>query len=141
MNVNIFFRSSRPGANSIEELFGTVIKSFPKTIHCQRLEIPFANASPGSIMQNLRFSRKNRADLNHITGDVHYLALALGRHTILTIHDSYSVLKGPYLKKLILKLLWFWLPAMIVERITTISEKSKMEIETIVPFLRATRSG
>ena len=136
MKVNIFFRNGRPGANSIEELFNTVMMAFPKALRTRRVEVPFADASLGSLIQNLRFSRKNKASLNHITGDVHYLALALGRRTVLTIHDSYSVVKGNSLKKLMMKILWFWLPALIVKRITTISEKSRKEIEAIIPFAR-----
>ena len=35
-----------------------------------------------------------------------------------------------------MKLFWFWLPALIVRRITTISEKSRIELEQVIPFAK-----
>ena len=80
--------------------------------------------------------KRERGEVNHITGDIHYAALATGKRTVLTVHDAYSLLKGNRFKRLLFKLLWFWLPALIVKRITTISVKSKKELIRIAPFAR-----
>ena len=49
-------------------------------------------------------------------------ALGLGRNTVLTIHDVQSAMQiNNPLKRLYVKLFWFWLPALLVGRITVIS--------------------
>ncbi len=123
------------GYRSIEELFDIVISSF-SGVDIDVFEMPERKISPAKMFRNLRFAFSNRGRLNHITGDVHYIALATGRNTVLTVHDAYSVLAGSPIRQFIMKLLWFWLPALIVKRITTISEKSKKELEKIIPFAR-----
>ncbi len=123
------------GFRSIEELFQIVINAFDG-LDCVKLEVPEKKISPGRIWKNLAFARSNRGAVNHITGDVHYLALATGPKTVLTIHDSYSGITGTWYRKLLVKLFWFWIPAILVKHITTISEKSKREIEHIIPFAK-----
>lgn len=100
------------------------------------IELPEKKISPKRMLKNLVFVNRYKGKVNHITGDVHYIALATGRNTVLTIHDANSVLSGSWIKRVILKLFWFWLPAFIVKRITTISEKSKNELEQIIPFAK-----
>jgi glycosyltransferase involved in cell wall biosynthesis len=136
MDVTIFFRKPRPGAKSIEELFATVVEAFSGSLQYRKMQVPYLRASLRSILGNLQFARKNRSRVCHITGDTHYLALATGRNTVLTVHDAYSVLIGSRAKRFVLKLFWFWLPALIVKRITTISDKSRKELEKIVPFAK-----
>jgi glycosyltransferase involved in cell wall biosynthesis len=136
MRVTIFFRKPRPGAQSIEELFDTILQVFGDTSNYQKVHMPYVKANLMGIAGNLRHCWEYRNGLCHITGDTHYVALATGRRSVLTIHDSYSVLQGSIFKKLLLKILWFWLPALIVKRITTISDKSKRELAQIIPFAR-----
>lgn len=70
----------------------------------------------------------------HITGDVHYMAIALGKQAILTIHDVGSVTgKGGWMKRWYLKMFWFYLPAIRVKNITVISEFTKQELSKIIP--------
>lgn len=132
----LFFRHPRPEYNSLEEVFGTVMKAFPGDAQATRKYMPATGASPVPLIKNIFYAFQNRGKLNHITGDMHYIALGAGPNTVLTIHDAYSVIKGSRIKKLLVKLLWFWLPALIVKRITTISPKSKNELEKIIPFAR-----
>ena len=89
-----------------------------------------------AIIKNLIYAWHNRGEINHITGDVHYIALATGRNTVLTVHDVDSALRGSFLNKLIIKFLWFWLPALCVKRITTVSPKSQEELGRLIPFAR-----
>lgn len=135
MKVHLFFRKPTSGFRSIEELFQIVINAYD-SLECLKLEIPEKKISPCRLWKNLSFARKNRGEVNHITGDVHYLAMATGRNTVLTIHDSYSGITGPWYRKLFIKIFWFWIPAFLAQRITTISEKSKREIERIIPFAK-----
>ncbi len=136
MKITYFFRHPRPEYNSLEEVFGSVIHALPEEVETERKEAPATGASWKALWKNIRFARQNRGELNHITGDVHYLALAMGKNTVLTIHDAYSALRGNLLKRWFVKLLWFWLPALCVRRITTISPKSAKELEKVIPFAK-----
>ena len=75
------------------------------------------------------FVRQLAADIYHITGDVHYLALTLPRKkTVLTIHDV-AFLKHP--NPLVRQLLyWFWLklPVAASQIVTVISQATKEDI-------------
>ena len=99
MKVNLFFRKQTSGFRSIEELFGIVISAL-QGVQCEVLEVPEKKISLGKAIKNQIFTFKNRGPVNHITGDIHYIALATGRKTVLTIHDANSVLTGPWYKKL-----------------------------------------
>lgn len=136
MHVTIFFRHHRPEYNSIEEVFTTTLRFLPEGITAKRIELPHTGASVKTVFNNLVYAWRHRGAVNHITGDVHYIALATGRNTVLTIHDAYSILKGSWLKQVVFKLLWFWLPALCVKKITVISPTSKKEIERIIPFAK-----
>ena len=80
-------------------------------------------------MLNLMFAKKQKADVYHVTGDVHYAVLALPKNrTILTIHDciflyQYSGLKRWFFHRLLLK----W-PVKHCRIVTTISEQTKKDI-------------
>lgn len=80
-------------------------------------------------MLNLMFAKKQKADVYHVTGDVHYAVMALPKNrTILTIHDciflyQYSGLKRWFFHRLLLK----W-PVKHCRVVTTISEQSKKDI-------------
>lgn len=78
-------------------------------------------------------SSLNQSDINHVTGDVHYLTYFLSKgKTILTIHDigTYYRLRG--LKKIIFWLFWIWLPIKRCSVITTVSHTIKHEILKVV---------
>ncbi|MBJ6119806.1 glycosyltransferase family 4 protein [Pontibacter sp. BT310] len=92
--------------------------------------MPFKSAlNPITLLQNMRYARKNQGDVNHITGDIYYAALALdGRRTVLTIHDLESLHSSSKLKNVILQLLWLKLPVNKVKYVTVISEHSKRQL-------------
>ncbi len=135
MKVNLFFRKQTSGYRSIEELFGIVVDQL-KSINCDVIEVPEKRISFVGIFKNLIFAFSNKGEVNHITGDIHYIALVTGRKTVLTVHDAKSVLAGKWFRKVIVLVFWFWLPALLVKRITTISEKSRKELEGIIPFAK-----
>ena len=72
----IFIRKKRPEANSIEEIFNSLIKYLGDDV--ELLELPCSGASISAIVKNIHFARKHRGDINHITGEVHYIALGTG---------------------------------------------------------------
>ncbi len=128
IKVTYFFRKQQPEFHSIEELFANFQKFLPENIDFQNVYLPYHNGFIGRL-KNLLFVRKYKSQINHITGDVNYIALALPKKgTILTIHDIGSALKFRGVKLLIIRLFWFVLPFLKVQKITTISNFSKNEI-------------
>ena len=136
IRVTYFFRKREPHFNSIEEIFSTVIKALPRGIAEERYEVPVAGVSFKSILRNLIFASKYRGDINHITGHINYIALGLRRNVVLTVHDIGSSFTGKPFRDFLVKVLWYWLPALMVKRITVISRFSKGELGRLIPFAR-----
>jgi glycosyltransferase involved in cell wall biosynthesis len=90
-------------------------------------EMPTEN----NFIANIFFAFKLRGGINHITGDIHYIALALGRrNTILTIHDSVFLTRYEKwdFKYWFIRFFWYQLPIMCSKTVTVISEKTKKEL-------------
>lgn len=128
----IFLRKKRSEANSIEEIFYSLIKYLGHDV--ELLELPSAGASISSIVKNIYFAWKHRGDINHITGEVHYIALGTGRRTLITIHDIQSIIRGGRISRTVKKWLWFILPLLIVRRVSVISLFTKNELISLCPF-------
>lgn len=136
MLITYFLRKQKHGFNSIEELFQGIADITGKRSQVRMCYAPTKRASPFGIIRNLFFAWTNKTDVNHITGDVHYLGIVLGKSSILTIHDIRSALHGNMLRKFYIFFFWFYLPARRSKVITTISEFSKEEIVKLIPFTK-----
>lgn len=135
MVVTYIFRKTASNYKSIEELFKNVISEIQKHMTTNTFEVAYSGGTPRALLKNI-LSLRGQSEVYHITGDVHYMALALKKHTVLTIHDVNSALYGGVLKNLYVKLFWFWLPALCVKRITVISNFTKLELSKIIPFAK-----
>ncbi|ARK11359.1 glycosyltransferase family 1 protein [Fibrella sp. ES10-3-2-2] len=135
MKLTYLFRK-RGAGYSIEGLFSQLAGHLrAKTVHTiTEAHAPRMELSLSCLYENLRFAaRQPASDLYHITGDVHYLMLALpSARTILTIHDCVSLNRqreaGNPIRFSVLWLLYYFLPMRRARYITTVSEKSKQEI-------------
>ncbi|WP_198295764.1 glycosyltransferase family 4 protein [Imhoffiella purpurea] len=115
---------------SIERLFedirGNLTQNIKVSVVINRFE---SRGFLNRILDSLRVV-KFQGDVNHITGDVHYLTYFLrSRRTLLTIHDCVSLderLKG--LRKWIFWLLWYWVPARRCALISVISESTRLQV-------------
>lgn len=139
MDKTIIFLKRKPQAqyHSIESLFNTIIARVSKIYTTKIIEANFIGGSPLTILKNcFAFRKDKKNDIIHITGDVHYMSLATGKRTVLTIHDVGSALKGHMFTRLYKKMFWFWLPALLVKKITVISEFTKGELQDIIPFAK-----
>lgn len=125
MDVALLFR--RPGAFfSIEELFNTVTDHLPASVSARQLFAPRQGAGLRSLLANLRWARSLHSDVFHVTGDIHYVTLALpSKRTVLTVHDMRLLEGPPSLKKRLQKLLWFTLPARHARTVTVVSEATR----------------
>ncbi len=119
---------------SIERVFDAVRRCLPAHLEVERRPCRFRSRGLFRRLLNLAEAPFHRGDINHITGDVHYLALALPkRGTILTIHDCVGLRFVTGFKLLTTLWLWYRLPANRVAAITAISEFTRDEV------LRSTR--
>lgn len=74
-------------------------------------------------------ARRNQSGINHVTGDVNFLAIGLNRKkTILTHHDASFLHRTSGIKKAILRLFWLQLPVMRCAYVTTVSDATKQDL-------------
>lgn len=128
MKLTFFHRDCRPGVFSIEEVFKRVRQHLPVEIDIHDYILP-ASTWPERI-KAVRDVKKHISEVNHITGDVNFLALGLPPDkTIITVHDIghyEQTLKG--WKRFIYGQIWFSRPLKRVKYITTISNVSKQKL-------------
>lgn len=130
--IKWFFRKPHPGGNfSIERSFRATWPYFEKWEVPKPTWHEMARHSVGILprLQLCREAWRERAQINHITGDIHFIALALpGRRTLLTIHDCGFMRHPNPLARLFLKWFWLDLPVRRARYVTTVSEATKAEV-------------
>ncbi|MBN2603515.1 MAG: glycosyltransferase family 4 protein [Candidatus Thermoplasmatota archaeon] len=73
--------------------------------------------------------RKNKGPINHITGDISYVALALPKKgLVITFHDLESLERNSAWRNVFLKWLWIKWPAKRAQKVTVISEHTKQKL-------------
>jgi glycosyltransferase involved in cell wall biosynthesis len=128
-SLSLIYRKPRPDFFSIERIFSLLQSHWRDEINVSRVHLPNGNLSPFNFLQNLLSVRSHKADIFHITGDVHYVSLMLpASSTILTIHDCVFLKRSRGIKKWLLKKLFLDWPVGHCCVVTTISEKSRHEI-------------
>jgi glycosyltransferase involved in cell wall biosynthesis len=114
---------------SLERVFDTVRTALPSNMAKAAWTCPFQSRGVARRLLNLVDAPFHQGEINHITGDVHYLALALGkRKTILTIPDCGVLQFSKGLKYLAIVMCWYRFPARRVAAITVISEFTRREV-------------
>ncbi|MFI8604786.1 glycosyltransferase [Cellulophaga baltica] len=96
MKINYIFRHPEVGF-SIQRVFQTVNLGVKKVFDTEETFLPNSKSNIPAILENGVFARKKQLDINHITGDAHYLVYFLNKsNTIVTVHDImyYSYLSG-----------------------------------------------
>ena len=132
MTVTYLFRSPGTG-HSIGELFGSIQHHVDRQsgIRASRIQLPYISRGLRSVWKNLQFLKTLTADVFHITGDIHYAALALpASRTVLTIHDCITLQanrKRPF-RYALFWLLWYYLPIRRAAIVTAVSEKTRQEL-------------
>lgn len=116
-------------AVSIEKVFRQIDKSLSKRDFITAFQqLRYPNDTFGTI-KNLFSFKKADADIYHVTGHVHYIALILPKaKTVLTIHDAGILHIRSGLRRYVLKKLLFDLPIKKLKFITAVSEATKKEI-------------
>lgn len=128
LSVTYFYREPRKTGVSIEGIFRLVRECLKG-----RVEITeFYCKTELSRTQNTKLAGKHTGKINHITGDVNFLAMAMkGKKVILTVHDlgHYDTLKNrSKLHFFVYKMFWFRLPLRHVDIVTVVSEFTRAKL-------------
>lgn len=133
MNIHYYFRNKQAGY-SIQTVFQTIINQINKFRSTRNTYLISPYAGLIAIIKNCTyaFKRQKSGEINHITGDVHYLLFVLKKKsTIVTVHDImyYHYLKG--IKKFLWKILYIY-PLKRAACVVFISEYSKQQVLDII---------
>lgn len=130
MKKTILFVERKPSeAVSIEKVFRQVAKCLSgQQFSSGFQQLSYPNDTIGTV-KNLLFFKKRKADIYHITGHIHYIALVLPRNkTVLTIHDAGILRIRKGIRRYILKKLLFDLPIKKLKYVTAVSPATKKEL-------------
>lgn len=129
LRITQFMRDPRLNTFSIERLHEDLRNAMPAD--CVASEWVCRNPSRG-IWPRLRdawSARSAQGDVNHVTGDTHYLTYFLDRHrTVLTVHDLVTIERSKGLKRLTVWFFWFWLPVKRSRLVITVSEATRQAL-------------
>jgi glycosyltransferase involved in cell wall biosynthesis len=138
MRVSYFERERFPGLYSIERLFEAIRRALPPGIDVTTVNCPTPAHGRWWLPVGLLRAALGRDDVNHIVGDIHYVALALpAQRTILTIHDINRLHELSGLRKTIFQWLYFGLPMRRCRFITTISKCTRDHLVNLYPWAAA----
>ncbi len=132
MSIRLSYFQRRPSSIhfSLEFLFDGLRQHLPTVLSVNTWIAPWFSTGLWPRLKIMLDARKNQGDINHITGDIHFIALALKkRKTILTIHDL-GILNNSSnpIVKWVLKTFWITLPVQCVQLVTVVSEATKQEL-------------
>ena len=129
MDLVHYHRLPGRGHVSIERLFSEIRDHLPEPWHARVVTCPHPSTGVVPRLRSMAAARRQAGRINHVTGDVHFLTMALPREgAILTIHDCalLKILKGP--ARELFRQVWFRLPSLSSRMVTTISHAMKAEI-------------
>ena len=129
MEVVFFQRKPHRFHFSIEAIFEGIRKHLPAHVTKDVQVCPHPSEGILNRLRNTLWAKQKQGQLNHITGDVHFLAILLETgKTILTIHDCGFMDNSSPVAKKILWLFWLKWPVGKSRVVTTISESTKKDI-------------
>lgn len=129
MKVVHYHRRPLPGYFSLERLFRDVRAAMPPGINCRVHVARFVSCGLWRRVYNILEAPFHQGDVNHITGDVHYLAFLLRKkRTLLTIPDCASLDRLQGWKRAVLRFFWYTLPVRRAAIVSVISEATRTEL-------------
>ena len=129
-----FQRKSGPGLFSIERMFADLRAAMPPTVEVKLRVNRFRSKGVLRRLIDVLGASRHCGAVNHVLGDVHYVAWLLPRRRlVLTILDCVSLerLRGP--RRWLFWLIWYWGPVKRAAQITVISEFSRQALMKWVP--------
>jgi glycosyltransferase involved in cell wall biosynthesis len=129
LKVSYFHRRPEAKHVSVERVFSEVRQYLPPFV-CPRVAVStFPSRGFWPRVYNTLEAVFRQGNVNHITGDVQYLAILLRRRrTLLTILDCVCLERLSGVRWWLFFFLWYWLPAKRSAVISVISESTKKEL-------------
>lgn len=122
-------RRARPHFQSIERVFRDVRDFLPEDVRVRVIRSWFDSNGLFKRCLNLLQVAFLRNAVVHMTGDVHYLCLAVwGRKVVLTIHDLGNLHEKRGWSRRVFAWLWFRIPLRVASVVTVISEEVKRDL-------------
>ena len=122
-------RLAGPTHVSIERLFEEVRRQLPQRWQAEVAVCPNPSRNVLPRIGNMRAARARSGTINHIVGDVHYLAMSLPkRGLVLTIHDCATLVRLKGVAREVFRQLWFVQPMRRARVVTAISETMRSEL-------------
>jgi glycosyltransferase involved in cell wall biosynthesis len=129
IGVTHFMRRPRASNFSVERLFEDVRGHLPPDVRVRVCTNRFHSTGALRRAYDLVRARRHQGDVNHIAGDVHYLALSLEpRRTLLTILDCGWQQRSRGVRRWLIWQLWYRLPVRRCALISVISESTRQEL-------------
>jgi glycosyltransferase involved in cell wall biosynthesis len=129
IKITHYVRRSRPSDFSIERVFEAVRSEL--SVRCD-VSIWICKEYSNGLLPRLRDmwrARTYQGDVNHVTGDVHYLTFLLRwNRTVLTVHDLGVLDRLSGVSRKLVWLFWFWLPVFCSRIVVTVSETTRQNL-------------
>ncbi len=131
--VVLISRKAFSGQYSIEQVFQQVVPHLQQNYKVRDYRLPYPSKGLWPRIQSALAARRHQGKVNHITGDITYVAPFLkGRKTIVTVHDCGFVHRAGGIKKGLLKFFWLTWPCRHAQIVTAISETTKRDLLQLV---------
>lgn len=122
-------RKSLPTHFSIEGYFDRIREHLCENADVSLYQVPCYSRGLWGRIRNCLGAFRNQQNVNHVTGDIHYVACFLDRRrTILTIHDCQVLGRLTGWKRTAVRLLWYTLPVRNAARIAVNSNETKRQL-------------
>lgn len=129
LKVVHFMRRPRSGIFSVEQLHADIRSNLDDTISVDVRENKYFSSGLFKRLADAVTAIRYQGDVNHVTGDTHYITFFLRRKTtILTILDCVPLERSRGVKFWLLWFFWFWLPEKCSSQIVVISEATKKQV-------------
>jgi len=129
--INVYLRKKVSDNHSIENLFDSliIVPNLKDKYEICKIELPYSNTGIVNKLKNIIFSLSQKADVHHISGDVHYFSLFLpGKSTIITVHDLYFIKSLHFISAVLVKTFWIYIPFFKCRKLVAISELTRNQI-------------
>ena len=128
----VFVERAAGGSKSIERVYREIAERLPKHEFSYEFCTLQHAGGVGALIRNFVSFRRPPADVYHIPGDVHYMALALpAERTVLSIQDLHFLHRRTGLRRWLLRKLYLDLPLRRLKYVTASSVATCEEIQDV----------
>lgn len=129
LRVKFFHRNPAGMHYSLERVFEQIRAYLPEQVRADVAQVPKASRGVWRRAVNTLYASYAQGEVNHITGDIHYVALLLRKQrTLLTILDCVCLDRTSGWRQKLLFLFWYWMPSRRAKLISVISESTRQQL-------------